>query len=93
MAGRSAGCCAALIALLLPLGAQAQETPDCASTIRQFRSLLGDSAFSNRWTEVSMDDGKPLVVAIAERNGMLRLEVKNPFDPNTRLVSSCSCGV
>jgi len=60
--------------LLLPFAALAQDGPGCASTLGEFRRLLGDASFASHWSEVSMDDGKPLVVAIAERNGMLRLE-------------------
>jgi hypothetical protein len=66
--------CFAILLPLLPTLAQAHDTPDCASTIQELRMLTGDPQFSRRWEEVSMDDGKPLVVSIVERNGSLRLE-------------------
>jgi hypothetical protein len=62
------------ILITLMLSAQAHEAPGCASTIRELRNLAGDASFSSRWTEVSMDDGKPLVVSIVERNGTLSIE-------------------
>lgn len=71
--GARRGACIALLALL-PLAATAQETGACASTLSEFRLLLDDSSFSNQWTEVSMDDGKPLLLSIAERNGALTIE-------------------
>ena len=36
--------------------------------------MLGDQAFSLKWKETSMDDGKPMVVSILERRGSLLLE-------------------
>jgi hypothetical protein len=66
------GMCLAIL-LLLPFAALAQEAAACASTLKSFRGLLGDTSFSSRWTEVSMDDGKPLLVDIVERNGTLLL--------------------
>jgi hypothetical protein len=59
--------------LMFPFAVGAQETAGCASTLKSFRGLLGDAAFSSRWIEVSMDDGKPLLVDIVERNGTLQL--------------------
>jgi len=64
----------AILLLLLPFSAYAHDAPSCASTIRALRILAGDPVFSSRWSEVSMDDGKPLVVSIFERNGALSLE-------------------
>ena len=40
----------------------------CASTIAQLKDLLNDPTFSLNWEETTMDDGKPLVVSISERN-------------------------
>jgi hypothetical protein len=36
--------------------------------------MTGESAFPLKWTETTMGDGKPLVVSISERQGMLALE-------------------
>ena len=66
--------CLGGILLALALSVRGQDSSGCASTVREFRSLLGDSAYSTVWTEISMDDGRPLVVSIAERNGALFLE-------------------
>ena len=68
------GTCVAILLLLLQFSAHAHDTPDCASSIRALRVLAGDPLFSSQWSEVSMDDGKPLVVSIVERNGALSLE-------------------
>ncbi len=68
------GPCIAILLLLLTLSVHAHDAPDCVSTIRALRILVGDPLFSSRWAEVSMDDGKPLVVSIIERNGALSLE-------------------
>jgi len=64
---------AILLVLFAPL-ACARDAPDCASTIQELRTLAGDPRFSHRWREVSMDDGRPIVVSIVERNGSLLLE-------------------
>lgn len=64
----------AILLLLFSLSAHAQDSPGCATTIKALRILAGDPLFSSRWSEISMDDGKPLVVSIVERNGALSLE-------------------
>jgi hypothetical protein len=63
--------------LLLPLllsYSEARESQSCAATIGEMRALLGDQSFPLKWQETTMDDGKPLVVSIVERNGSLFLE-------------------
>jgi hypothetical protein len=64
----------AIVFLLLSVGAHADNGSGCASTIKELRILAGDPVFSNRWAEISMDDGKPMVVSIIERNGKLLIE-------------------
>ena len=64
----------AVLILVVSQNALASETLGCASTIRELRNLAGDASFSIRWTEVSMDDGKPLVLSIVERGGALSIE-------------------
>ncbi|MFZ4539132.1 hypothetical protein [Propionivibrio sp.] len=59
---------------LLTLSAHAHDAHGCAATIKDLRILADDPSFARRWSEVSMDDGKPLVVTIVERNGALLLE-------------------
>jgi hypothetical protein len=63
-----------LWSLLLPLGSQAQETRPCAATIEELKLMLGDQTFPLRWEETSMSDGKPLTVAILEKNNSLYLQ-------------------
>ena len=66
----------ALIAfLLLTLASvpRAQET-HCAATLADFSRLLGNTPLARHWAEVSMDDGKPLLITLDERGGELRLE-------------------
>jgi hypothetical protein len=49
-------------------------TPGCAATVQELARMTGESAFPLKWTETTMGDGKPLVVSISERQGMLALE-------------------
>ena len=56
---------------LLFLSGQAHATPACAATLSELRVLLGDVSFPLVWEETSMDDGKPLVVSILEKEGSL----------------------
>lgn len=58
----------------LPLTSAALEPSGCAATLEDLRTLAADAAFPLRWEETSMTDGKPLVVAITERDGSLFLE-------------------
>jgi hypothetical protein len=60
--------------ILLALCTQAQAGPRCATSITEVRALLGDPAFPLRWEETSMDDGKPLVVSLGEKDGAVLLE-------------------
>jgi hypothetical protein len=46
---------------------------ECARSRAELRTVAGDASFPLRWTETSMSDGKPLVVTISEREGMLFL--------------------
>jgi hypothetical protein len=52
----------------------ARAAEGCATTILALRALLADSAFPLRWYETTMDDDKPLVLSISERDGSLCLE-------------------
>jgi len=63
-----------LLLLLLSLHCAAHEQPGCAASIRELKVLLGDQTFPLKWEETSMDDGKPLLVSILEKNGTLFLE-------------------
>ena len=62
----------ALAVAAAPLPARAQLT-GCARNIGALQVLLGRSALPLRWIETSMADGKPLVMAISERDGALHL--------------------
>ncbi len=62
------------VSLLLPLSSQAQATPGCAASISELRLLLGEPNFPLTWEETTMDDGKPLLVSILEKDGSLWLE-------------------
>ena len=48
--------------------------PDCVTTLSDLRTLLADRRDSLQWVETTMDDGKPLLVSIVERRGVLALE-------------------
>jgi len=67
-------CLCSFLALGLPFNSHAQGPEKCASSIVQVKDLLNDQAFSLKWEETTMDDGKPLKVTIAEKNGVLSLE-------------------
>lgn len=60
--------------LLLPMNSEAHASQTCAATISELRVMLADQAFPLIWEETSMDDGKPLVVSIREKNGNILLE-------------------
>lgn len=64
-------CMCFLLALWLPLTSQAQMPEKCVSKMVDLKTLLNDPAFSMTWEETTMDDGKPLLVAITEKNGAL----------------------
>lgn len=63
-----------MIALWLSLAAGAAAATPCATTVDELKGIAHDASFPLRWQETSMSDGKPLVVAIAEREDMLFLE-------------------
>jgi hypothetical protein len=61
--------------LLLPVAGNVLALQPCAATIVEFRALVGDPSFPLRWQETTMDDGKPMIVSVLERNGSLFLEL------------------
>ena len=63
-----------LLSLLFSLNSHAQESQTCAATISELRTLLNDQTFPLKWEETTMDDGKPLMVSIFEKNGYLFVE-------------------
>jgi len=63
-----------LLALLLTLNSHARESPPCAATITELKNLLDDQTFPLQWQETTMDDGKPLMLSIFEKNGALAVE-------------------
>jgi len=60
--------------MMLPLSSQAQVPEKCVSTLAGLKQLLNDPAFPLRWEETTMDDGKPLMVTISEKNGAASVE-------------------
>jgi hypothetical protein len=52
---------------------QCHGASSCASTIAGLRSLLADESFALEWRETTMDDEKPLVLSVLERDGTLFL--------------------
>ena len=67
-------CLCSFFALWLPFNSHAQVSEKCVSTIIELKELLNDQAFTLKWEETTMDDGKPLVVSIFEKNGVLSVE-------------------
>lgn len=66
--------CTLCLSLLLFQGGQAHASPTCAASIGELRLLVGDPNFPLTWEETSMDDGKPLLVSILEKDGSLWLK-------------------
>jgi hypothetical protein len=69
---QSRGSC--LLFFLLSVGGEGHAMPPCAATIIEMRALVADPSFPLKWHETTMDDHKPLVLTIFERNGALYLE-------------------
>lgn len=67
-------CTLLLLSLLLPLNCQARDSQPCAATITELKNLLNDQTFPLKWVETTMDDGKPLMVSILDKNGALSVE-------------------
>ncbi len=63
-----------LAVVLFGLPGRAASLEACATTVEGLKLLAGDPSFPLRWEEISMSDGKPLVVSITERDGALFLE-------------------
>lgn len=59
------------LALLLPLHSHAQAPAKCVTTLTDLKALLRDPGFPLQWEETTMDDGQPLMVTIAEKDGAL----------------------
>ena len=59
-----------------PFNSHAQVPEKCVSTIAELKELLADQPLSLKWEETTMDDGKPLVVSISEKNGALSVEFR-----------------
>ena len=85
------GSCLATFLLLISINVYAYDVPGCASSIGELRTLVGDPLFSSRWVEVSMDDGKPMVVSIIERNGKLLLEFIKTGEGMWAVISGVIC--
>jgi hypothetical protein len=63
----------AVTASLALLAACDSRAADCAATIAQLRALVADESFALEWHETTMDDEKPLVLSVLERDGALFL--------------------
>jgi hypothetical protein len=63
-----------VLSLLFTLNSHAQESQPCAATISELKNLLDDQTFPLKWEETTMDDGKPLMVSIFEKNAALSVE-------------------
>ena len=62
-----------LIASICFLAGPACAAQPCAQTLPALRDLIADPLFPLQWNETSMDDGKPLLFSILERDGALFL--------------------
>ena len=56
---------------LILLAGPCHAAAPCAATLRELRALFADPAFPLAWRETGMDDGKPLLLSIGERDGAL----------------------
>ena len=64
----------AALLLAASCAAGAQPAP-CAHTVDGLRALLRDPQFPLAWEEISMEDGRALVVTLDERDGGLHLAI------------------
>jgi hypothetical protein len=60
--------------LALALAGECQAAAPCAESIAALRNLVADPSFPMTWHETTMDDGKPMVLSIVERDSHLFLE-------------------
>jgi hypothetical protein len=67
-------CLLLFLPLLLSLNSHADKSQTCAVTISELRAILGEPTFPLKWEETTMEDKKPLLVTIFEKNGFLFLE-------------------
>ena len=58
----------------LTLARECHAATRCAATIRDLRALVADPSFPLEWHETTMDDGRPLVLSILEKDGALFLK-------------------
>jgi hypothetical protein len=63
-----------LVALGLALASPVCQARDCALTVAELRALVQQPVFPLRWQETTMQDDKPLVVTLSERDGGLHLQ-------------------
>ena len=68
-------CLCFFLTFWLPLSSHAQAPEKCVSTLADLKQLLADQVFSLQWEETTMDDGKPLMVTISEKDGGLSVEL------------------
>jgi hypothetical protein len=73
-------CLSAFLTLLLAFDSHASAPETCVAKISELKELLNDPAFSLKWEETTMDDGKPLIVTISEKKGALSVA----FDKATK---------
>ena len=59
----------------LAFGALHAGASPCAANVSQLRLLLADPDFPLSWRETSMDDGRPLMMSIGDRDGALFLSL------------------
>ena len=62
---------ALMLALSILFPATCLAGQPCARTLADLRSLLAEPAFPLKWRETGMNDGKPLLLTIFEREGAL----------------------
>ena len=81
------------LVLLSGLSDGALATPECATTLSELRTLLGERRDVLQWTETTMDDGKPLRVSITQTRGALALEFIKTGEGLWAEGSGAVCGV
>ena len=62
-----------LFSLLAAAVHPAPVSAGCAEGVAGLRALLAQPSLPLRWTEIGMDDGRPLLLTITERDGALHL--------------------
>lgn len=76
-----------LLSFLLSLStmqASAMTRENCAESLNELATLVGNSQLNTKWQETTANDGKPLIITLSDLNDHLHLTIVKggkPFGP------------